>query len=170
MAQGDEQAGEAEKREMLSRWRPPGLESERHRRRDDHHHDIRHEGDNHHRNARGHVTSDQIARCDQHSGGEGKQGGRRDSGWSWLSDQKGAGEAHQSKPDARTSDTLAKKEGDGQDKDERRGLKDRDRIGDRQASQRHDVAEDAQRFPCGSHERARMYGRGDDAPVPERDE
>ena len=80
MPERDEQAGEAEKGEMPLRRRPPAFETERHQARHDHHHDIGREGHDHHRNARGHIAPDQIARRDQQSGRESKQSGRRDSG------------------------------------------------------------------------------------------
>ena len=48
-----------------------------------------------------------------------------------LCNQDGAGEANQRKSDTRGSDTFAKEKSDGQDKNERRGLQDGDRVGDR---------------------------------------
>jgi hypothetical protein len=75
MSEGDEQAGEAEKSEVPVLWRLPGLETERHGRCDDHHHDIGCERHNHHRNARRHVTPGKIARRDQQSRREGEQSG-----------------------------------------------------------------------------------------------
>ena len=76
MPEGDKQAGEAEKGEMPGRRRPPAFETERHRRRHGHHHDIRRESHDHYRNARRHGTPDQIARRDQQCGRESKQSRR----------------------------------------------------------------------------------------------
>ena len=158
MPQCDEQSGETEKGEVPLCRSLPAFKSERHQARHDHHHDIGREGHNHHGNARRHIAPDEIPRRDQHSGRESKQSGRRDSGCSRLRNQKGASEANQGKRNSRRSDTLAKKESDGQDENQRRSLKDGDHIGDRHSSERNDVAEYAQRLSRCPQERARMEG------------
>jgi hypothetical protein len=93
MPEGDEQAGEAKKGDVPAHWRLPALETGRHSRRDDHHHDIGRERHNHHRNTRRHVTPDQIARRDQHRRCEGEQSRGRDSAGPRLRNQKSASEA-----------------------------------------------------------------------------
>ena len=118
----------------------------------------------------GDAAPDQIARRDQHRRGEGKQGGGRDSVGSGLGDQNAAGEAEYDEDDARRPDRLSEKESDGQDQEQGRRLHDGDHIGDRQAREGHDIAEDAQRLRPGPQQRAKVDGRGNGAPVSEGDE
>jgi hypothetical protein len=53
-----------------------------------------------------------------------------------LCNQEGTSEADQRKCDTRRCDTFTKEKSDGQDKNERRGLQDGDRVGDRQPRKR----------------------------------
>ena len=157
MSQRDEQAGEAEKGEVPVRRQPPAFKTERHQARHDHHHDIGREGHDHHWNARRarRARSRSRAAINNADAKASRAAGEIPAG-PGCATRKAPAKPTKRKRDTRRSDTLAKEESDGQDKNQRRRLKDGDHIGDRHSSERNDVAEYAQRLSRRPQQRARM--------------